>query len=145
MKRAETCSWSLCNKLHISLPPYSCVRQVYTLQSSLVITSVWTSEERTRESGSHCSWQWPGHEYELVMHVKGGSFMSISLYCVLNLLGRSFSRSTRNPIHLSASQGISKYRVSNFTHKIQGGSLKQSYAPPPLPTSPSRSFTSLFV
>jgi len=33
MKRAETRSWSLCNKLYISIPPYSCVRQVYlTLQ-----------------------------------------------------------------------------------------------------------------
>ena len=36
MKRAETCSCSLCNKLYISLPPYSCVRQIYTLQSSRV-------------------------------------------------------------------------------------------------------------
>jgi len=36
-KSAETCSWSLCNKLHISLPPYSFVRQVYTLQSSLTV------------------------------------------------------------------------------------------------------------
>ena len=36
MKRAETCSCPLCNKLYISLPPYSCVRQVYTLQSSLL-------------------------------------------------------------------------------------------------------------
>jgi len=35
MKRAETCSCSLCNKLYISLPPYSCVRQVYKLQSNL--------------------------------------------------------------------------------------------------------------
>ena len=35
MKRAETCSCSLCNKLYISVPPYSCVRQVYTLQSRL--------------------------------------------------------------------------------------------------------------
>jgi len=35
IKRPETCSWSLCNKLYIFLPPYSCVRQVYTLQSSL--------------------------------------------------------------------------------------------------------------
>jgi len=35
MKRAETCSCSLCNKLYMSLPSYSCVRQVYTLQSSL--------------------------------------------------------------------------------------------------------------
>jgi len=30
MVRAETCSWSLCNKLYVSIPPYSCVRQVYT-------------------------------------------------------------------------------------------------------------------
>jgi len=30
MKRAETCSWYLCNKLYISLPTYSFVRQVYT-------------------------------------------------------------------------------------------------------------------
>jgi len=30
--RAETCC--LCNKLYISIPPYSCVRQVYKLQSS---------------------------------------------------------------------------------------------------------------
>ena len=37
MKRAETCSCSLCNKLYISLPPYSCVRQVYTLQSTCVL------------------------------------------------------------------------------------------------------------
>ena len=36
MKRAETCSCSLCNKLYISIPPYSCVRQVYKLQSSLI-------------------------------------------------------------------------------------------------------------
>jgi len=36
MKRAETCSCSLRNKFYISLPPYSCVRQVYTLQSSLL-------------------------------------------------------------------------------------------------------------
>jgi len=36
MKRAETCSCSLCNKLYISVPPYSCVRQVYKLQSSLI-------------------------------------------------------------------------------------------------------------
>ena len=35
-KRAETCSCSLCNKLYISLPPYSCDRQVYTFQSSLL-------------------------------------------------------------------------------------------------------------
>jgi len=34
MKRAETCSWSLCNKLYISSPPYSCVRQVYIPQSN---------------------------------------------------------------------------------------------------------------
>ena len=34
MKRAETCSCSLCNKLYISIPSYSCVRQVYKLQSS---------------------------------------------------------------------------------------------------------------
>ena len=26
----------ICNKLYISIPPYSCVRQVYTLQSSLL-------------------------------------------------------------------------------------------------------------
>ena len=37
MKRAETRSCSLCNKLHISLPPHSCVRQVYTLQYSLLL------------------------------------------------------------------------------------------------------------
>jgi len=29
MKRAETCSWSVCNKLYLSPPTYSCVRQVY--------------------------------------------------------------------------------------------------------------------
>jgi len=40
MKRAETCSCSLCNKLYISLPPYSCVRQVYTLQSDTHTTLV---------------------------------------------------------------------------------------------------------
>ena len=34
MKRAETCSWSLCNKLYIYLPSYSCVRQVYTHPNS---------------------------------------------------------------------------------------------------------------
>jgi len=34
MKRAETCSCSLCNKLYIPIPPYSCVRQ-YT-NSNLV-------------------------------------------------------------------------------------------------------------
>jgi len=34
MKRAETCNCSLCNKLYISVPPYSCVRQVYKLQSN---------------------------------------------------------------------------------------------------------------
>ena len=39
MKRAETCSWSLCNKLYISLPPYSCVRQVYTHPNSVVLFS----------------------------------------------------------------------------------------------------------
>jgi len=33
---AETYSYSICNK-YISLPPYSCVRQVYTLQSGLII------------------------------------------------------------------------------------------------------------
>ena len=36
MKRAETCRCSLCNKLYISIPPYSCVREVYKLQSSLL-------------------------------------------------------------------------------------------------------------
>ena len=36
MKRAETCSCSLCNKLYISLPTYSCARLVFTLQSSLL-------------------------------------------------------------------------------------------------------------
>jgi len=38
MKRAETCSWSLCNKLYISPPTYSCASQVYlTLQFSTYI------------------------------------------------------------------------------------------------------------
>ena len=35
MKSAETCSSSLYNTLKISIPPYRCVRQVYTLQTSL--------------------------------------------------------------------------------------------------------------
>ena len=50
MKRAETCSWSLCNKLYIPLPPYSCVRQVYTLQSSegKFSISVWYELTPTR-------------------------------------------------------------------------------------------------
>jgi len=34
MKRAETVSCSLCIKLYISIPPYSCVIQVDKLQSS---------------------------------------------------------------------------------------------------------------
>jgi len=37
MKRAETCSCSLCNILYISIPPYSCVRPVYKLQSSFCV------------------------------------------------------------------------------------------------------------
>ena len=48
MKRAETCSWSSCNKLYISLPPYSCVRQVYTLQSSLFGSQREVTGERRR-------------------------------------------------------------------------------------------------
>jgi len=34
LSSAETCSCSLCNKLYMYLPSYSCDRQVYTLQST---------------------------------------------------------------------------------------------------------------
>ena len=57
MKRAETCSWSLCNKLYISLPPYSCVRQVYTLQSSLISqVSVYPSTVMSHTAWSEHHW-----------------------------------------------------------------------------------------
>ena len=60
MKGAETCSCSLCNKLYISLPPYSCVRQVHTLQSS-----PYTSTDKTNTTlryalgnqGNECRFQ----------------------------------------------------------------------------------------
>jgi len=34
MIRTETCSWSLCNKLYISIPTHSCVRQVHTYHNT---------------------------------------------------------------------------------------------------------------
>ena len=40
MKRAETCSCSLCNKLYISIRPYNYVRQVNKFQSSLQINNI---------------------------------------------------------------------------------------------------------
>ena len=88
------------------------------------------------------SWQWPGHECELVMHVKagGGSFMSISLYCILNLLGRSFCLSTRKPIYWFASHVIGKisgFEVYAPTTVRQRIAVTWTPHPTPPPTSPS--------